>query len=79
MSDSIFARTHANETARRNKVRELIAEYDTTIYEPTRKALVAECAATGHTPNGRWHFTVGGVAYQHCGSCHTTLYEEEVK
>ncbi len=78
MSESIFSRKHQIEAARRDRVREAMKDYDETIYKPARQALVNECAAIGHKPNGRWHHTIGGVAYyQHCGSCGCTLYAAE--
>ena len=76
MSESINSRRHAIQAARRLKVEELMSDYDSNVYDPAMKALVAECATKGHTPNGRWDFTVGGVAYQHCGSCGLSLYDE---
>lgn len=77
MGDSIFSRRNAIESARRAKVRELMKEYDETVYNPARKALVEDCSAIGHRGNGRWDFTIGGGAYQRCGNCGLTLYEED--
>ena len=77
MANSIATRRHLIEIARRDELRAAMKEYDETIYTPAITALRAECAKQGHTPNGRWDFTVGGRAYQHCGSCWTTLYDED--
>jgi hypothetical protein len=77
MGESLFFRKHSIEAARREKVRELMKEYDETIYDPARKAIREECAGIGHTPNGRLQFTVGGRAYQYCVSCGVTILEEE--
>lgn len=77
VSESLFSRKHRIENERRDKVREAMKEYDESVYQPARKALVDECAAIGHKPNGRFHHTVGGIAYQNCGSCGFTLYEAE--
>ena len=77
MADSIATRRRLIDSARREKRREAMKEYDETIYSPAMTSLRAECAKQGHTPNGRWGFTVGGRAYQHCGACWTTLYDEE--
>jgi hypothetical protein len=68
----------AIEKARREKQSEAMKEYDDTVYRPAKNALQDECAAKGHTPNGRWRTMVSGRGYQHCGSCGVTLYEEEI-
>jgi hypothetical protein len=77
MNGSLHARKWQIESARRQKARELMKEYDETVYRPALAALVVECSAVGHFPNERWNFTVGGEAYQRCGSCGKTLWEKE--
>lgn len=77
MADSFFSRKWSIESARMKMARELMKEYDETVYEPARKALREECEKAGHTPDGRWDFNVVGRAYQHCGGCGAALWEEE--
>lgn len=74
---SLFFRKNQIESDRRAKVRELMKEYDETVYDPARKALVEECTQRGHHPNGHYDFTVGGRCYQRCSSCGTTIWEPE--
>lgn len=74
---SIHSRKWEIESARRQKVRELLKGYDETVYRPALDALVKECSAVGHHPTGNWNFNVGGEAYQRCGSCGLTLWEKE--
>lgn len=77
MADSFFHRKLVIESARIKMARELMKEYDETVYNPARKALREECAKVGHTPDERWDFTVLGRGYQHCSGCGITLWEEE--
>jgi hypothetical protein len=40
------------EKSRRNKMKELMGEYDKTVYWPARKTLIERCAKVGH----HWNF-----------------------
>lgn len=53
---------------RRLKIAELIAEYDRTIYQPSRKELVEACEAIGHT-KGKFHDNGVGWAWWYCSTC----------
>ncbi len=59
------------EKARRNKMQELMSEYDKNVYYPAKKALRERCDKVGH----RWHFSdVNPVGYPIfvCNQCGTT-------
>lgn len=77
MADPRAGRYMKLRTARMEKTREAMKEYDETVYYPALDALRTECAGIGHYPDGRWNLMVSGRAYQHCGYCGTTLYEDE--
>lgn len=72
MDDSISTRRWEIDKARREKMQELMAEYDENIYRPERKKLVEECASSkGHN----W-FCVDinplGLPIFRCSSCGTS-------
>jgi hypothetical protein len=70
-STKIWEEKYRIEKARRDKMQEVMAEYDKTIYYPTRKALVERCASVGH----HWHFhDTNPVGYPIfvCNQCGTT-------
>ena len=72
MDDSISTRRWKIDKARRDKIQELMAEYDENIYRPARKRLVEECASNkGHS----WFFVDTnplGLPIFRCSSCGTS-------
>jgi len=71
---SIFARKHYIEDARKDKQRELMAEYDEEVYLPAKKALVEECGKQGHvaSPNS-FHQMANYESRWFCNRCGTTM------
>jgi len=65
------------EKARRDKMRELMGEYDKTVYYPAMKALRERCEKVGH----RWQFIdVNPVGYPIfvCNQCGSTEIRKDV-
>lgn len=54
--------------ARSKKMQELMAEYDTTIYYPAKRALVEECGKVGHY-GGKYHDNGFGWSWFYCAGC----------
>lgn len=52
-STKIWKEKSLIEKARRDKMQELMGEYDKKVYRPARKALIERCERIGH----RWHFS----------------------
>lgn len=64
------------ETERRAEIARAMAEYDTTVYQPKRKALIVECGGLGHD----WAFDgLGptGMSWFRCCRCKTMEAREE--
>lgn len=53
MSD-IWERRHRIDKERREEQKELMEEYDRTVYYPAKKQLIQECAQIGHV-RGKFH------------------------
>jgi len=65
-----------DEKARRDKMTELMGEYDKTVYYPARKALRERCEKVGH----RWNFSdLNPVGYPIfvCNQCGATDIRKE--
>jgi hypothetical protein len=67
MSD-IWKRRSDIDRARSRKMRELMEEYDNTVYYPAKRQLVKECAAEGHG-GGKYHDNGFGWSWFYCGKC----------
>ena len=64
------------EKARREKMQELMGEYDKTVFYPARHALISRCASIGH----KWNFRdVNPVGYPifDCNQCGATEIRKE--
>lgn len=68
MIESIATRKWNIENARRDKMKELMAEYDKTVYYPMKKSLVRECFLNGHV-RGKFHTNGLGWSWFYCGAC----------
>lgn len=66
--ESIWARRHKIEKARRDKMTEAMQAYDDTVYRPAITALVEECARVGHT-KGNFHNNGLGWCWWYCNKC----------
>jgi hypothetical protein len=53
---------------RRDKNKELIEEYDRTVYRPAREALIARCEKNGHV-KGEFHDNGFGHCWYYCNQC----------
>ena len=54
--------------ARNKKMKELMAEYDETVYYPAKRALVEECGKVGHH-GGKYHDNGFGWSWFYCAGC----------
>lgn len=54
--------------ARNKKMKELMDEYDTTIYYPAKRALIEECGKVGHY-GGKYHDNGFGWSWFYCAGC----------
>ena len=75
-STKIWKEKHQIEKARRDKMQELMGEYDKNVYYPARKALRERCESIGH----RWNFSdVNPVGYPIfvCNQCGATDIRKE--
>jgi len=54
--------------ARMLKQRELMAEYDNTVYRPAIKELTERCARIGHK-QGKFHSNGLGASWFYCNQC----------
>lgn len=64
----ISVRKNALDRERQKKMKDLMAEYDTTVFYPARKALVQECFKLGHHPTHH-HSNGLGWSWFYCGYC----------
>jgi hypothetical protein len=79
MDNSISTRRWKIDKARRDKMQELMAEYDENIYRPARKKLTEDCASNkGHNwffvdtnPLGLPIFRCSGCGTSHIGELET--------
>jgi hypothetical protein len=67
MSD-ISKRRYALEKARRDKMKELMDEFDTTFYYPALNQLIKDCNVEGHS-GGKYHDNGFGWSWFYCGKC----------
>ena len=72
MSD-IFTRHHKIMMARVKKQRELMDDYDETVYRPALKSLQQECANIGHTPRPDVQDNGIGFYWKTCSQCGATI------
>lgn len=56
---------------RREKMTELMKEYDQTVYYPARKLMIEACEQEGHT-QGKFHDNGLGWTWWWCGKCGTS-------
>ena len=68
MTDSIWHRRHLIEKARQDKMKELMEEYDITVYYPAKKKLIEDCKKEGHT-QGNFHDNGFGWSWFYCSKC----------
>lgn len=54
--------------ARNKKMKDLISEYDETVYYPAKRALIAECGQIGHH-SGKYHDNGLGWSWYYCAGC----------
>lgn len=71
MSD-IWKRRHEIDKARREKMKEVMDEYDRTVFYPARKQLIDDCAKEGHT-QGKFYDNGLGSTWWWCGKCGTSF------
>ena len=72
---SIGKRRWQIDKARIIKQKELMDEYDRTVYYPAKAELIKECEEEGHT-RGKFHDNGLGWTWWYCGKCGTSwLYE----
>lgn len=71
MSD-ISTRRYQIDKARLEKQRDLMKEYDETVYYPAKKQLIADCEKEGHT-KGNFHDNGLGWTWWYCGKCGTAF------
>jgi hypothetical protein len=67
-SSEIWKQRFTIEELRRQKVREAMSEYDSTVYRPALKALRESCAAIGHI-RGKFHDNGIGWTWFYCNQC----------
>lgn len=75
MDKNIWTRRHEIDKARHDKVKELMEEYDRTVYYPARKQLVEDCEKEGHT-QGKFHDNGLGWTWWWCGKCGASFNKE---
>ena len=71
MSD-IWERRWKLDKERREKMKELMDEYDKTYYYPARKQLIEDCEKEGHT-HGNFHDNGLGWTWFWCSKCGTSF------
>lgn len=64
----IWERRYQLEKERREKMQELMSEYDRTVFYPARNQLIADCAREGHI-KGNW------ISWW-CGKCGTSFHNQ---
>lgn len=72
MNDEIFERYLKIKKERRNKISELIEEYDKTVYEPAMEQLIKDCEKEGHV-KGKFCHNGWGASWYNCEKCGTRL------
>lgn len=71
--DTLFVRHHDIMMARIKKQRELMDDYDETVYRPALKSLQDECANIGHTPSPHVKDNGLGFFWKLCSKCGATI------
>lgn len=74
--ESIWKRYHLLQKARRDKMNELMSEYDKTVYYPALEALREECEKRGHI-RGKFHDNGLGWCWYWCSNCGAPFDKEE--
>ena len=69
MSREIWRKRRDIDQARREKMQDVMREYDNDVYRPAIEALVATCKAAGHSA-GSTHDNGLGWVFVHCSACH---------
>ncbi len=64
--------------AKREKVQEVMSEYDKTVYRPALKSLQEKCELLGHK-EGIWESNGLGWEWVNCRYCHKTLKKQQYK
>jgi len=67
----IWERRYKLDKERREKMQELMGEYDRTVFYPARKQLIEDCEKEGHT-QGKFHDNGFGWTWWWCGKCGTS-------
>ena len=67
MSD-IWTRRQEIDKAKRDKERELLDEYNRTVYYPARQKLIEDCGKEGHYGNN-FHSNGFGWSWFYCSGC----------
>lgn len=68
----IWERRYKLDKERREKMQELMGEYDRTVFYPARKQLVEDCEKEGHV-RGKFHDNGLGWCWWWCGKCGTSF------
>jgi len=68
MKQDIWHRRGLIERERSKKMRELMDEYDRTVYWPAKKQLIEECEKEGHS-GGKFHENGFEWSWFYCGRC----------
>lgn len=66
--ESIWKRREKIDKARRDKMTELMKEYDKTVYYPAKRQLFKDCYKEGHS-GGTFHDNGFGWSWFYCGKC----------
>lgn len=77
MSLSIGERRRQIDKARMVKQKELMDEYDQTVYYPAKAELIKECEEEGHT-HGKFHDNGLGWTWWWCGKCGTSWNKKNI-
>jgi len=76
MNDDIFGRSIQIDKDRRNKMEELMEEYDRTVYFPALEQLRKDCEKKGHE-EGEWKNNGISYGWRNCTICGVELDREE--
>jgi len=69
VSDNIWIRRGEIDKTRREKMREVMDEYDDTVYYPALKQLREDCEKDGGHKGGTFHNNGLGWSWYYCGRC----------
>lgn len=68
----IWERNRKLEKERREKMQELMGEYDKNVYYPARRQVIEDCAKEGHV-RGKFHDNGLGWSWFWCSKCGTAI------